>query len=53
MDVFLGISQKFQTSYVKEQWYFHAVGTLEETDVLLKNLLSALVIHNICKFKTF
>ena len=33
----------------------HAVGTLEETDGLLKELIKSikLVIHKICKFKTF
>ena len=36
--------------------YVHAVGTLEETDGLLKDLIRSalsLVIHKICKFKTF
>ena len=35
---------------------FHAVGTLEETDGLFKDLISiafSLVIHNICLFQTF
>ena len=40
--VFLRISQNFQNSYVKEQLYFHAVGTIQEMDELLKDLL----IHN-------
>ena len=55
-DVFLGISENFQNSNKKEQSYFHAVGTVEETDGLLKDLIrSALssVIHNIYKFKRF
>ena len=35
---------------------FNAVGTLEETDELFKDLISivfSLVIHNICTFQTF
>ena len=53
---FLEFPEKFQNSYVKEQSYFYAVDTLEETDGLLKDLIWStwsLVIHNICKFKTF
>ena len=37
------------------QSHFHAVGTFEEMDRLLKNLAGSalsLVIYNICKFKT-
>ena len=53
---FLEFPANFQNSYVKEQSYFHVVGTLEETDGLLKDLIRSafsLVIHNICKFKIF
>ena len=52
---FLKFPKNFQNSYVKKQSNFHAVGTLKETNGLLKDLISALslVIHNICKFKTF
>ena len=52
----LEFPENFQNSYVKEQLYFHAVGTLEKMDGLLKDLIRraiSLVIHNICKFKTF
>ena len=52
---FLGFPKNFQSSYVKEQLYVHAVDTLEETDGLLKDLLKSalsLVIHKIFKFKT-
>ena len=52
-DVFLEFPETFQNSYVKEQFYVHAVGTLEETDGLLKDLIRndlSLVIHNNCKF---
>ena len=35
-EFFLEFPEKFQNSYVKEQSYFHATGTLEETDWLLK-----------------
>ena len=41
---------------VMEQLYSHTVGTLEETDELLKGLIRSalsLVIHTISKFKTF
>ena len=31
-DAFLRFPKKFQNSYVKEQSFFHAVGTPEETD---------------------
>ena len=54
--VFLGISQKFSEQHFKEQSYFYAVDTLEETDGLLKDLLGSaldLLIHNICKFELF
>ena len=40
----------FQNSCVKEQLYVHAVGTLQETDGLLKDLIRSalsLVIHKI------
>ena len=53
---FLEFFENFQNSYVKGQSCFHAVGTLEETDGLLKDLIKSalsLVINNICKFKTF
>ena len=44
---FLEFPQNFQNSYVKEQLYVHAVGTLEETDGLLKDLIrSALKFSN-------
>ena len=33
----------FQNSYVKEQLYDHAVGTLEETDGLLKDLIRSVL----------
>ena len=45
-----------QDNYIKEQLYFPAVGTIKETDGLLKDLIRSalsLVIHSICKFKTF
>ena len=45
--------KNFQDSYINEQLYFPAVGTLEETDGLLKDLIRSalsLVIHSICKF---
>ena len=46
-DVFLEFPETFQNSYVKEQFYVHAVGTLEETDGLLKDLMrSALKLSN-------
>ena len=53
---FLRFSENFKNSCVKEQLYVHIVGTLEETDGLLKYLLKSalsLVIHKISKFKTF
>ena len=53
---FLEFPETFQNSYVKEQFYVHAVGTLEETDGLLKDLMRSalsLVINDICKYKTF
>ena len=53
---FLEFPKNFQNSYVKEQLHFHAVGALEEKDGLLKDLmrsLCSLVLHKICKFKTF
>ena len=31
--------ENFQNSFVKEQSHFHAVGTFEETDGLLKDLI--------------
>ena len=43
----LEFPQNFQNSYVKEQLHVHAVGTLEETDGLLKDLIrSALKFSN-------
>ena len=48
--------ENFQNSFVKEQLNIHAVGTFEETDGLLKDLIRSgwsLVMHKICKFKTF
>ena len=48
--------KNFHNSYVKEQSHFCVVGTLEETDGLLKDLMGSalnLVIHKIWKFKTF
>ena len=53
---FFEFPENFQHSYVKEQLHFHAVGTLEEKDGLLKDLIRSacsLVLHKICKFKTF
>ena len=53
---FLEFLKNFKSSYVKEQSYFHGVGTLEETDQLLKDLIRSalsLVMHSICKFETF
>ena len=55
-DVFLEFPETFQNSYVKEQFYVHAVGTLEETDGLVKYFMRSalsLAIHDICKYKTF
>ena len=55
-DVFLELFKNYQNSYVKGQSYFHAAGTIGETDELLKDLIRStlsLVMHNICKFKTF
>ena len=52
----LNFLENFQNSFVNEQSHFHAVGTFEETDGLLKDLISSalsLVIYKICKFKTF
>ena len=47
LNFFLEFPQNFQNSYVKEQLYVHAVGTLEETDGLLKVLIkSALKFSN-------
>ena len=40
---FLELFENFQNSYVKEQSYFHAVGTLKETDGLLKNSLRSVL----------
>ena len=37
---FLEFPKNFQNSYVKEQLHFHAVGTLEEKDGLLKRVLT-------------
>ena len=54
-NIFLGFLENCQNNYVKEQLYFHAMGTVEETDGLLKNLLRSalsLVTHHNCKFKT-
>ena len=51
---FLEFFENFQNSYVKGQSYFHAVGTIEETDGLLKDLKrSALsvVIHKSANLK--
>ena len=48
--------ENFQNSYVKEQSHIHAVGTLEEFNGLLGDLVRNalnLVIHKICKFKAF
>ena len=56
MDVFLEFLEHFQNSYIKEQSYFHAVGTLNKMDGLFRDLIRSalsLVIHNICIFKTF
>ena len=53
---FLEFPETFQNSYVKEQFYVHAVGTLEETDGLVKYFMRSalsLAIHDICKYKTF
>ena len=53
---FFEFSRNSQNGYVKEQSHFHVVGTVEETDRLLKDLIrSALnsAIHKTCKFKTF
>ena len=53
---FLEFFENFQNSYVKGQSFFRAVGTIEERDGLLKNLIRSalsLVTHDICKFKTF
>ena len=53
---FMELSKNFQNSCVKEQLYIHTVGTPEETDGLLIDLIKSalsLVIHNVCKFKTF
>ena len=49
----LEFSPKFQNNYVKEQLYFHAVGTVEEIDELLKDLIRSvlnLLIHNLLIF---
>ena len=56
MDVFLEFLEHFQNSYIKEQSYSHAVGTLNKMDGLFRDLLRSalsLVTHNICIFKTF
>ena len=48
------LSNIFRTALLKES-NFHAVGTSNETDGLLKDLIrsaGSLVIHKICKFKT-
>ena len=53
---FVELPENFQNSCVKEQLYVHTVGTPKETDGLLKDLIKSalsLVIHNVCKFKTF
>ena len=50
---FLELFENLQNSYVKKQLYFHAAGTQEETDGLLKDSIRSalsLVIHNVCKF---
>ena len=55
-DVFLRVFRNFSNSYVKEQSDVHAVGTLKETDGLLKDLIKSvlsLLVYNICKFKMF
>ena len=36
---FLEFLENFQNSYVKEQSYFHAVGTPKEMDGLIKDLM--------------
>ena len=50
------ICQNIPSSYVKEQSYVHAVGTLKEMDGSLKDIKTSalsLVIYNICRFKPF
>ena len=54
-DFFFEFFENFQNSCVKGQSYFHAAGTIEDTDGLIKDLIRSalsLVIHNICEFKT-
>ena len=51
---FLGFLEKIQYKYVKEQSYFHAVGTLEEMNGLLKDLIEcalSLVIITLANLK--
>ena len=44
-DVFLGIFLKiFRTAMLKSKLHFHAVGTVEETDGLLEDLIGVLQI---------
>ena len=53
---FLEFSKNSQNCYVKEQSHFHAVGTLRETDGLLKDSIRSaldLVIHKTYKFKKY
>ena len=53
---FLEFCENFQNSFVKGQPYFHAVGTIKETDWLHKDLIRSalsLVIHNVRKFKIY
>ena len=48
--------ENFQNSAIKKQLHFPAVVTLEEMNGLLKYLIRSdisLIIHDICKFKTF
>ena len=48
--------ENFRNSFVKQQPHFHAVGTFEETDGLLNDLIrspSSLVIHKIANLKLF
>ena len=47
--------KNFQNSYVKKQSHFHAVGTVQEADGLLEDLISSalnLVIHK-KRFRSF
>ena len=49
-------TENFQNSYIKKQLHFPAVVILEEINELLKDLIRSalsLIIHDICKFKTF